>query len=132
MAKEKKLKVPKRIAGVKVPKKARKTANKALALAENPMARQLAVAALTAAAAALSEKKVETAANADAGAGGEGGDRASDSSTLKLGDLVAVAALEGARRLLEKAKAAPEAETAPAPARPDPVSPPSAGESPTA
>ena len=107
MTKEKKLKVPKRIAGVKVPKKARKTANKALALAENPMTRQIAIAALTAAAAALSQKKVETRA-AVAEGDGEAGKQARE---VKLADLVIAAALQGARRLMEDKPAAP----APAP-----------------
>ena len=108
MAKEKKLKVPKRIAGVKVPKKVRKTANKALALADNPVAMDLAAAALTAAAAALSESK--------AGAGkrrprrpGEGG---TDDRAGKLADLIIAAALDGARRLLDGAEKPADAEAA--------------------
>lgn len=51
--KDKKTKVPKRIAGVKVPKDLRKKAKVALGLAENPIVRELAAAALTAAAGAL-------------------------------------------------------------------------------
>lgn len=39
---------PKRVAGVKVPKKLRKTANRALQLADNPLAREAASAALVA------------------------------------------------------------------------------------
>ena len=67
MAKDKKLKVPKRVAGVKVPKKLRKRANKALAIAENPAAHKLAVAALTAAAASLAKPPKD-----DDGAGSAG------------------------------------------------------------
>ena len=111
--KQKKLKVPKTIAGVKVPKKARKTANKALEMAENPLVRQVAIAALTAAAAALAENKVP-APEGLAPEKTKGGE-------AKLGDLVAVAAMEGARRLFDKARAAPaqaEASAEPAPAKP--------------
>lgn len=109
MSKEKKLKVPKRIAGVKVPKKARKTANKALAMAEDPMVRHIAIAALTAAAAALAEKKVEVPTDL--------GEQAPKGASLKLGDLIAVAALEGARRLLDKAAPPAKAAAAPGAAR---------------
>jgi hypothetical protein len=45
----KKVKIPKRIAGVKIPKKARKTANKAIRLGASPVVRELAVAAIGAA-----------------------------------------------------------------------------------
>lgn len=106
---DKKLKVPKRIAGVKVPKQARKTANKALEMAENPLVRQVAAAALTAAAAALSEKKVP--------APGGLAPEAPKGTDVKLGDLVALAAMEGARRFLDKAAGAASAQ--PRAAEPD-------------
>jgi hypothetical protein len=97
MAKDKKRKVPKRIAGVKVPKNLRKTANQALELAENPAARQLAIAALTAAAAALGERKMETVSQP------EESDRENrrDDRTGRLSDVIIAAALDGARRLLD-------------------------------
>jgi hypothetical protein len=41
-----KVKIPKRVAGVKIPKKLRKKANKALKLAESPVVREVAAAAL--------------------------------------------------------------------------------------
>ena len=44
-----KVKIPKKVAGVKIPKKVRKKANKALKVAESPVAREVAVAALGAA-----------------------------------------------------------------------------------
>ena len=44
-----KVKVPKKVAGVKIPKKVRKKANKALKIADSPVAREVAVAALGAA-----------------------------------------------------------------------------------
>ena len=48
-----KAKIPKRVAGVKVPKKVRKQAKKALKLADSPGVRDLAVAGLTLAAESL-------------------------------------------------------------------------------
>lgn len=103
MAKEKKLKVPKRIAGVKVPKKIRKPVNKALAIAENPATRDLAVAALTAAAAALAKKGAEAPPQRP-GEAGTDPDRAG-----RLADMVIAAALDGARRLLDPAVSPPDA-----------------------
>jgi hypothetical protein len=44
-----KVKIPKRVAGVKIPKKVRKRANKTLKFAEGPMVREAAAAALGAA-----------------------------------------------------------------------------------
>lgn len=96
--KEKKLKVPKRIAGVKVSKKLRKPINQALAIAENPATRDLAVAALTAAAAALARNAADAAAAPQRpGEPGTDLDRAG-----KLSDVIIAAALDGARRLLEQ------------------------------
>lgn len=51
--KKAKTKIPKRVAGVKVPKKLRKKANRALELADNPVVREAAAAALAAGAARL-------------------------------------------------------------------------------
>ena len=113
MAKDKKMKVPKRIAGVKVPKKLRKPVNKALAIAENPATRDLAVAALTAAAAALAKKGAESAARPQQA--GEPGTDANGAGTLT--DVIIAAALDGARRLLDNkdggAPAEPEVVEAP-------------------
>lgn len=69
MAKKKKakLKIPKEIAGVKVPKELRKKAKVAIALAESPVARELLAAGLTAVAAALAAKE----ASPDASSGGK-------------------------------------------------------------
>ena len=44
-----KVKVPKKVAGVKIPKKVRKKANRALKIADSPVAREVAAAALGAA-----------------------------------------------------------------------------------
>lgn len=100
MAKDKKaksLKVPKRIAGVKVPKEIRKPVNKALKLADDPQARRLAIAALTAAATALTAKPGEGAAKRALKPGEPG--IADQAGTLA--DVVIAAALDGARRLLD-------------------------------
>ena len=45
----KSVKIPKKIAGVKIPKKARKTANKAIKMGAGPVVRELAAAAIGAA-----------------------------------------------------------------------------------
>jgi hypothetical protein len=107
LTKEKKLKVPKRIGGVKVPKKVRKPVNKALAIAENPATRDLAIAALTAAAAALSGQRPRRP-----GDPGTDLDRAG-----KITDTLVAAALDGASRLLDNF--APPAQ--PASAEPEPA-----------
>jgi hypothetical protein len=99
----KKLKVPKRIAGVKIPKKLRKGAKKAL---DNPVGLELAAAALTAAAAALRER----------GSAGDGAQAAKGESP-KLSDVVISAALKGARKLLDSIDA-PETAAAPGPEKP--------------
>jgi hypothetical protein len=51
-----KVKIPKKIAGVKIPKKARKKAKKAIEAADNPFVRGLAAAALGSAARAASAR----------------------------------------------------------------------------
>lgn len=56
-AKKAKTKVPKQVAGVKVPKKLRKIGKKAIELAQQPMVSEIAAAALLGAAAALREGK---------------------------------------------------------------------------
>ncbi|HWH17269.1 MAG TPA: hypothetical protein VNT77_02895 [Allosphingosinicella sp.] len=53
MAKDKQAKLPKKIAGVKVPKELRKVGNAARSLAKQPVISELVAAALTAAAASL-------------------------------------------------------------------------------
>ena len=118
MAKDKKaqaLKVPKRVAGIKVPKKIRKSANKAIAIAENPQARELAVAALTAAAAALGKKGFDAARDGEAGRGEAAGFEDVKQQAARLSDVVIAAALEGARRLLDGLQAPAAAQKAPAP-----------------
>ena len=113
MADKKKLKVPKRIAGVKVPKKIRKPVNKALAIADDPALRGLAIAALAAAAAALAERRSESAPPRPTRPGEPGTD---PDKAGRLTDVVIAAALDGAKRVLDgiESPAQPEA---PAPGR---------------
>ena len=58
--KDKKAKTPKKVAEVKVPKAWRKSAQAALEIAQNPVAREIVSAALVAGAAALAKRKFET------------------------------------------------------------------------
>ena len=109
MAKDKKkLKVPKRIAGVKVPKEIRKPVNKALKLAEDPQARGLAIAALTAAASALTA----TTGDGTAQRARRPGEPGIDERAGRLADTVIAAALDGARRLLDGLESAASAAAA--------------------
>jgi hypothetical protein len=85
-----KAKVPKRVAGVKVPRKARSQAKKALKLTGSRAVRDLALTGLTLAAEAM----VESARR-----GRKAGKSSLDS--LDLGEIMRAAAAEGARRFLE-------------------------------
>jgi len=93
----KNVKIPKKIAGVKIPKKARKTANKAIRMSASPVVRELAAAAIGAAGARASgERKdpdeglrhIRSSAHIQIDAG-------------KVGEAFRVAALDGLRRFLE-------------------------------
>lgn len=108
-----KVKIPKRVAGVKVPKKVRKQAKKALKLAASPAVRELALAGLTVAARTVVD-------NAKTGAARQGEGSRAQPDGLDLGQVIHAAVAEGARRFLEgfeegAAAAAPKA--APKPAR---------------
>ena len=88
-----KVKIPKRVAGVKVPKKVRKQAKKALKLTASPAVRDLALAGLTLAAERVIDKtKRKDGARPGAGAKLE---------ALELGAVIQAAVAEGARRFLE-------------------------------
>ena len=102
-----KVKIPKRIAGVKVPKKVRKQAKKALKLTASPAVRDLALAGLTLAAEGI-------AAGAARSRSGPGTSAKTKLDGLDLGAVVHAAVSEGARRFLEgfeegAATAAPKA-----------------------
>lgn len=95
--KKDKVKVPKRIAGVKVSKVVRKAGKSALKLAESPAVSETVAAALLAAAAALRDPPAtKRAAAAAADSAGEAGQEA-----LRLGDSLRRLALDMARRTLD-------------------------------
>lgn len=117
-----KVKIPKRVAGVKVPGKVRKQAKKALKLTDSRAVRDLALAGLTLAAETMIER---VRASGSTGGGASRPARAS-LAALDLGEVVRAAVTEGARRFLEgfeevAVAAAPPAKPAPAaPAAPKP------------
>ena len=91
------IKVPKRIAGVKVSKAVRQAGKTALKLAERPAVSETVAAALLAAAAALRDPPATKRAAADAaGAAGAAGQEA-----IKLGDSLRKLAIDMARRTLD-------------------------------
>lgn len=114
-----KTKVPKRVGGVKVPKKVRKQAKKALKLVDAPLVRDFAITGLTAAAEALVQRT-----SSELRAAGDR-QRKATLDALDLGDMLRAAAIEGARRFVEgfeqvrsEAKATPaRARAARSPAR---------------
>lgn len=97
MVKNKGKKLPKKVAGVKIPKGLRKAGEAAKDLAQQPVISELVAAALTAAAASLSETKTAKAARR------ETADAASD--TMKevsaIGSAVKRVLLDAARELLD-------------------------------
>ncbi|MET1112120.1 MAG: hypothetical protein ABWX67_11395 [Allosphingosinicella sp.] len=95
------IKLPKRIAGVKVSKAVRQAGKSALKLAEQPAVSETVAAALLAAAAALRDPPAtkRAAANA-AGAAGEAGQE-----SIKLGDSLRKMAIDMARRTLDALEA---------------------------
>src|SRR4051812_36816107 len=100
--KKDKVRIPKRIAGVKVSKAVRKAGKTALKLAEQPAVSETVAAALLAAAAALRDPPAtKRATAAAAGAAGEAGQQA-----IRLGDSLRKLALDMARRTLDAWEAA--------------------------
>jgi hypothetical protein len=89
-----KVKIPKRVAGMKVPKKVRRQAKKALKLTASPAVRDLALTGLTLAARSL----VDNARNDRSRPGAAAGARPDG---LDLGAVIHAAVAEGARRFLE-------------------------------
>lgn len=81
----------------------RKAAEQLVELAKSPAVRELAIAALGAAAAKIAEStKAREEARAQRGQDGEeAGDKVADRA-LRLGDAIRAAALEGARQLLDE------------------------------
>src|SRR5690349_24458492 len=92
-----KVKIPKRIAGVKVPKSVRDAGRQALKLSAQPAVSETVAAALLAAAAALRDPPAtRRAAGAAAGTAGEAGKDA-----IRLGDSLRKMAIDMARRTLD-------------------------------
>ncbi|HYW14993.1 MAG TPA: hypothetical protein VE891_02420 [Allosphingosinicella sp.] len=92
-----KVKIPKRVGSVKVPKAVRQAGKSALKLAGKPAVSETVAAALLAAAAALRDPPAtKRAAGAAAGAAGEAGQDA-----MKLGDSLRKMAIDMARRTLD-------------------------------
>ena len=92
-----KVRAPKRIAGIRVPRAVRQAGKSALKLAEQPVVSEAVAAALLAAAAALRDPPAaKRAAGAAADAAGEAGQEA-----LKLGDSLRKMAIDVARRTLD-------------------------------
>jgi hypothetical protein len=100
--KKDKVKIPKRIAGVKVSKAVRQAGKTALKLAEQPAVSETVAAALLAAAAALRDPAAtKRATGAAADAAGQAGQEA-----IGLGDSLRKLALDMARRTLDAWEAA--------------------------
>ena len=111
-AKKAKTKIPKEVAGVKVPKKLRKIGKKAIKLAQQPMVSEIAAAALLGAAAALREGKAakrgdtpeaaEAAEAADAaGAAAKEAAKEAGETVSRLGDALRMLAADLARRAVD-------------------------------
>lgn len=100
-----KLKVPKKVGGVKLPKELRRQAKKAMKLTESAAVRELAMAGLALAAEKMIERARPSGAAARAAASnvidqGPGKILKDSLAALELGDVVRAAAVEGARRFL--------------------------------
>ena len=91
-----KVKIPKRVAGVKVPKKVRKQAKKALKLTASPAVRDLALTGLT-----LAARSIVDSARNGAARPGAGADARKAPDGLDIGQVIHAAVAEGARRFLE-------------------------------
>jgi hypothetical protein len=93
----KSVKIPKKIAGVKLPKQARKTANKAIKMGAGPMVREIAVAAIGAAGGRARGERKEPLSDENRFSG-----RAQiHIDGAKVGEAFRAAAIDGLRRFLE-------------------------------
>lgn len=95
MAKDKKNKIPKKIAGVKVPKELRKSGEKLTKLAKDPVVREIALAAV---AAGLASRE-ETRKKAKKKAAETGGNLSEDAGWVAAA--LGAAALEAGRRVAQ-------------------------------
>ena len=92
-----KTKIPKTVAGIKLPKKLRKAGNKAVKLAQDPIVGEVVAAALLSAAAALRDGGATQATNKASSGGGDDAKRQPN----PLGDSLKLLAVDFARRALE-------------------------------
>jgi len=93
----KSVKIPKKIAGVKLPKQARKTANKAIKRGAGPMVREIAAAAIGAAGTRAAGQRKDP----DEGLRHIRGSARIHIDAGKVGEAFRAAALDGLRRFLE-------------------------------
>jgi hypothetical protein len=98
-------KLPKRIAGVKIPKKLRKSGAPLYALLQNPLIADLVAVGLIAAADALSGTKTAKAAGKAAKHGAKDAADATGSGAATLAGVLALAARQGAKFIKAGAKA---------------------------
>lgn len=97
MAKNNKL--PKRIAGVKIPKKLRKRGGQVFAFLDNPVISSIVAAGLLAAADSISRKPKVKKAGKKARHAAAGTAEAAQSNVIDFASILAMAAREGARAL---------------------------------
>ena len=98
-------KLPKRIAGVKIPKKLRKSGAPLYALLQNPLVADLVAVGLIAAADALAKTQTAKAAGKAAKHGAEDAAEATGSGATSVAGILALAAREGAKYIKASAKA---------------------------
>ena len=99
----KKAKLPKRIAGVKIPKKLRKRGGELAVLLDNPLVADIVAAGLLLAADRLASKPKVKKAGKAAKHGAEDTAEAAEDGVAKLASVLSFAAREGARAIKEKA-----------------------------
>jgi len=97
-----KMKIPKRVAGMKIPKKVRRKAKKAVKMAESPVVREFAAAALGAAAQAKGARAEARAARLEAFSGsGFEHEATIEIDGERLVEAIRSAALDGLRSFIE-------------------------------
>jgi len=97
-------KLPKRIAGVKIPKKLRKSGAPLYALLQNPLVADLVAVGLIAAADALSKSEKAKAAGKAAESGAKDAAEATGTGAATIAGVLALAAREGAKFIKASAK----------------------------
>jgi hypothetical protein len=98
----KKNKLPKRVAGVKIPKKLRKRGGQVYAFLESPVVSHLVAAALLAAADNISKKPKVKKAGKKAKHAAADPAQAAESNVIDFASILAMAAREGARALKKR------------------------------